>query len=94
MLESLILSGEARTLSQDQALSQDVRVVKLRNRWLRDQKLRDIGLPDGVSVLRIERGGEVLIPGLDSGTRANDVFTLAGDAGLVDEVARRLARPW
>lgn len=94
MLESLILSGEARTLSPDQALSQDVRVVKLRNRWLRDQKLRDIGLPDGVSVLRIERGGEVLIPGLDSNTRANDVFTLAGDAGLVDEVARRLARPW
>lgn len=94
MLESLILSGEARTLSQDQALSQDVRVVKLRNRWLRDQKLRDLGLPDGVSVLRIERGGEVLIPGLDSSTRANDVFTLAGDAGLVDEVARRLARPW
>ncbi len=94
MLESLILSGEARTLSPDQALSQDVRVVKLRNRWLRDQKLRDLGLPDGVSVLRIERGGEVLIPGLDSSTRANDVFTLAGDAGLVDEVARRLARPW
>jgi len=94
ILESFVLSGEATTLTQDEDLSQDVRVVKLRNRWLRDLRLREVGLPDGVSVLRIERAGEVIVPGMDSVSRANDMFTLAGDAELVDQAARRLARPW
>lgn len=94
ILESLVLSGQPVMPVQQAEGDQDVRVVKLRNLWLRERPLRHMTLPDSVSVLRIERGGDVIFPGLDTVARANDIFTLTGDAKDVDLAARRLARPW
>ena len=94
ILESLVLSGQAIATAHAADASQNIRVIKLRNWWLREQTLRHMALPDGVNVLSIERAGDVIFPGLDTVVRANDVFTLTGEAADVDQVARRLARPW
>ena len=94
ILESLVLSGQPAMPVQQDDGEREVRVVKLRNLWLRERALRHMALPDSVSVLRIERGGDVIFPGLDTIARANDIFTLTGDAADVDLAARRLARPW
>lgn len=94
ILESLVLSGHAVMPVQQVEGDRDVRVIKLRNLWLRERPLRHMTLPDSVSVVRIERGGDVIFPGLDTIARANDIFTLTGDTKDVDLAARRLARPW
>lgn len=94
ILESLILSGQAIVAPTEVGQGHDVRVVKLRNWWMRELPLRNMALPGSVSVLSIERAGEVIFPSLDTIARANDIFTLAGEAAEVDLAARRLAKPW
>lgn len=94
ILEGMVLSAEAFAPEPEQDATQDMRVVKLHNRLLVDQPLRRLGLPEGVSVLRIQRRDAVLIPGLDTVARANDLITLSGEKSQVDETARRFTRRW
>ena len=94
ILEGMVLSAEAFAPEPEAEADQDVRAVKLHNRLLANQPLRNLALPEGVSVLRIQRRDTVLVPGRDTVVRANDILTLAGDAEPVDAAARRLTRRW
>ena len=68
----------------------EVREVKLQNPDLLNQPITALDLPDGVTVLLIERGGDILVPDEDTVLRANDTVMLVG--GEVDETARLFAR--
>jgi len=94
ILEGMVLGPERIGQAPDDESEQDIRLIKLQNRWLGDRELRRLGLPKGVSVLRIERHGAVLDPGPDTIARSNDTFTVAGAKTQVDAVARRFARRW
>ena len=54
--------------------------------------LNDLMLPGDVTVLMIERGGDILIPDRETALRANDTVTLVGADTDVDDAARLFAR--
>jgi Trk K+ transport system NAD-binding subunit len=92
MLESMVLSRSAFSITPDVDEAQEVREVKLQNSALAGQKLTDLGLSGRVMVLTIERGGDKLAPDRDTLLRANDTITLVGTGSEVDEAARLFAR--
>lgn len=94
ILESMALGAHGFTSSPADEPDQEIRVIKLQNRWLSGRELKQLGMPHDVSILRIERRGAVLDPEPGTIAHANDSFTLSGPKEQVYIVARRFARRW
>lgn len=94
ILESMALGAHGFASGPDDDPDQEIRVIKLQNSWLNGRQLRQLGVPDEVSVLRIERRGAVLEPEPSTVAQANDSFTVSGPKEQVYAVARRFARRW
>lgn len=92
IMESMVLSPDAFSLTSGVDEGREVREVKLQNRDLVGRPLRDLALPGDVIVLMIQRGGDILVPDRSTSLRANDTVTLVGTNGDVDTAARLLAR--
>ncbi|GAB3682422.1 monovalent cation:proton antiporter family protein [Salinisphaera aquimarina] len=94
ILESMALGAHGFAQGPDDDPDQEIRVIKLQNSWLSGRELKQLGVPEGVSVLRIERRGAVLEPEPGTIAQANDSFTVSGPKEQVYSVARRFARRW
>lgn len=92
IMESMVLSPDAFSMTADVDEAREVREVKLQNRELAGRRLSDLMLPGDVIVLMLERGGDILIPDRNTTLRANDTVTLVGTDGDVDTAARLFAR--
>lgn len=92
MLEGLVINPAALSGSSDPDAQQEVRVVKLQNPSLVGHAIRDLGLPDSVRILRVDRGNNALVPELSTEIQANDTLTLSGEKTEVDLCARLFAR--
>lgn len=92
IMESMVLSPAAFSMTADVDQVREVREIKLQNRELIGQRLRDLTLPGDVIVLMIERRGDILVPDRGTKLRANDTVTLAGIESDVDKAARLFAR--
>ncbi len=92
IMASLALSEEAISMTSDMDEAQEMREVKLQNRSLVGRSVRDLTLPGDVVVLMIERSGDIVIPDRRTVLQANDIVTLVGNDGEVDNAARFLSR--
>lgn len=92
IMESLVLSPDAFSMTADVDEAQEVREIKLQNPHLVGQSLKDVILPEDVFVLMINRGGNILVPDRETTLQANDDVTLVGTGEHVDDAARFLAR--
>ncbi len=92
IMESMVLSPDAFSLTTGVDEAREVREVKLQNRDLVGQRLSDLVLPGDVIVLMIERRGDILVPDRETALRANDTVTLVGTGSDVDNAARLIAR--
>jgi Trk K+ transport system NAD-binding subunit len=84
IMEGMLLNPDAfsRTADVDQAVK--VREIKLKESNVAGQDVGSLNIPEGVTVLKIERKGNVLVPANETVLRANDVITLAGHSDDVD----------
>lgn len=94
ILEGMVLGADNFGFNQNSDPDQEIRIIKLQNRWLANRELGRMHLPDDVSVLRIERRDAVLEPEPSTLLRTNDTVTIAGNKEQVNELARRFARRW
>lgn len=92
IMESMVLSPDAFSMTADIDQTREVREIKLQNRDLVGQRLSDLSLPGDVMALMIQRGGDILVPDNETALQANDTVTLVGTDGDVDTAARFLAR--
>jgi Trk K+ transport system NAD-binding subunit len=92
ILASMVLNPDVYSITPDVDETQEVREIKLQNRYFINRRLTDLNLPDEVTVLMIERGGNSLVPDQETSLQANDTITLVGIGNGVDEVARLFAR--
>lgn len=92
ILSSMVLNPDVFSITPDVDEAQEVREIKLQNRYFINRRLTDLNLPDDVTVLMIERGGSILVPDQETSLQANDTITLVGIDNGVDEVARLFAR--
>ncbi|MFQ5594836.1 MAG: monovalent cation:proton antiporter family protein [Anaerolineae bacterium] len=92
IMESMVLSPDAFSLTADVDETRAVQEVKLQNRDLIGRRLRDLSLPGDVIVLMIQRGGDILVPDRKTSLRANDTVTLVGTDSDLDAAARLFAR--
>lgn len=92
IMASLALSDEAVSMTTDVDELQEVRETKLQNRDLVGRRLNNLMLPGDVTVLMIERGGDILVPDRETTLQANDLVTLVGTDGALDAAARYFAR--
>ena len=90
--EGMVVSPAAFSLTADVDEAREVREIKLQNRSLVGQRLKDVILPGDVIVLMIKRGGDIIVPDRETALRANDVVTLVGAEEDVDRTARFFAR--
>jgi len=90
IIESMVLNPNAYSVVSDVDETQEVRQVKLQNPDLLNQSLSGINLPEGVTVLMIERQGNLLVPEQKTVLRANDTITLVGKD--IDETVRSFVR--
>ncbi|MDX1436660.1 MAG: TrkA C-terminal domain-containing protein, partial [Anaerolineales bacterium] len=88
--EGMVLNPEIYSITTDMDEGHDVREVKLQNPDLLNQPITALDLPAGVTILMIERGGDILVPDEATVLRANDTVMLVG--GEVDETARLFAK--
>jgi trk system potassium uptake protein TrkA len=91
IMESLVLNQHAFSISADVDETQTVRDIKLQNAHYIGRRLDSVTLPGEVAMLMIERGGDILVPDLETKLRANDTITLVGAEDAVDETARLFA---
>lgn len=92
MMVSMVLSPGVYSITPDVDETQAVREVKLQNSGLVGQRLADLRLSGNVTVLMIERGGDILTPDRETLLRANDTITIVGTGSEVDEAVRLFAR--
>lgn len=92
IMEGMVLSPDAFSMTADVDEVREVREIKLQNRDLIGRRLNDLILPGDVIVLMIERRGDVLVPDRETKLRANDTITLVGTDIDVDSAARLFAR--
>ena len=92
MLEGLVINPAALPAGFGSDDTQEVRVVKLQNPSLASQTIRELALPSSIRILRIDRGGNALVPELGTEVQANDTLTLSGDKAEVDLISRQFAR--
>jgi trk system potassium uptake protein TrkA len=92
MLESLVLSPSLYSIAPDLDEAHEVREVKLQNAALVGRRVADLGLSGNVTVLSIERGGDVLTPDRETLLRSNDTLTVIGTGSEVDDALRLFAR--
>jgi Trk K+ transport system NAD-binding subunit len=83
-IESMILNPDTYALAGD-IDEIEIRQIKLRSNRVIGSRLSDLELPNGVTVMSIERGGDILVP--DNGTRLrqNDTLNLAGSSEYLKE---------
>jgi trk system potassium uptake protein TrkA len=93
-IESMVLSPGTFSLTADVDEAREVREVLISRRELQGRPLSKLELPGETIVLMIERNGGVIVPDQVTGNeltlRRNDVVTLAGNKGEVDEAIRSL----
>ncbi|MDK2955200.1 MAG: hypothetical protein PWQ57_696 [Desulfovibrionales bacterium] len=84
ILEGMLLDKNFCSISPEMDGALEVREVKLKNPAVAGLKLSELWLPSEVSVIKIARRGEFLVPGPDTTLRANDSLTLLGPAADVE----------
>jgi Kef-type K+ transport system membrane component KefB/Trk K+ transport system NAD-binding subunit len=83
-IESMILNPDTHALAGD-IDEIEIRQIKLKSNRVIGSRVSDLELPNGVTVMSIERGGDILVP--DNGTRLreNDTLNLAGSSEYLKE---------
>jgi len=83
-IESMILNPDTYALAGD-IDEIEVRQIKLKSNRVIGSRVSDLELRNGVTVVSIERGGDILVP--DNGTRLkeNDTLNLAGNSEYLKE---------
>lgn len=92
MVEGLVTNPTALSIGADPDENQAVRSVKLQNPRLAGRAIGDLHLPASVRVLRIVRGAASLVSEKNLQVQVNDVLTLCGETGEVDQCARLFAK--
>lgn len=90
VIEGMVLNPEAISLFPDVDEDLEIREVKLKNAALADRPLTELEFPQGVAVLTIQRGEDVLVPDRNTVLAPNDVLTVAGPLTEVEHVLRLL----
>lgn len=86
-IESMILHPEAYALAGD-IDEIEIRKIKLKSDGSIGSRVDELELPRGVTVMSIERGGDILVPDNDTLLRENDTLNLAGNAEGLKESMR------
>jgi trk system potassium uptake protein TrkA len=92
IIEGMVLNPEAIDLFPDVDEDLEIREVKLKNETLAGTLLSELKLPQGVAILTIQRGDNVLVPDRNSVLASNDIITVAGSLREVEQVIRLLQR--
>lgn len=91
-VESMVLTPGEGALDGDVDVTHDVRVVKLKNRELVGRRIGDIPGNGDLTILSVERRGNVFSPEIDAVLEANDTITLVGERTAVIDIAVLIAR--
>jgi Trk K+ transport system NAD-binding subunit len=86
-IESMILHPEAYALAGD-IDEIEIRQIKLKSDGSIGSRVDELELPTGVTVLSIERGGDIVVPDNDTRLRENDTLNLAGNSEGLKESMR------
>jgi Kef-type K+ transport system membrane component KefB len=88
ILEGMILDKNFCSITPDMDGALEVREVKLKNEALDGLPLGELWLPGEVTVLKIARRGEFIVPGPETALQANDSLTLLGPALDVESAVK------
>jgi len=91
-IESMILHPDAYELAGD-IDEIEIRQIKLKSNRVIGSRVDQLQLPDGVTVMSIQRGGDILVPDNDTRLRDNDTLNLAGNSEGLQESLRRFHGP-
>jgi len=86
-IESMILHPEAYALAGD-IDEIEIRQIKLKSNRAIGSRVDELELPEGVTVMSIQRGGDILVPDNDTRLRENDTLNLAGNLDGLNESMR------
>jgi Kef-type K+ transport system membrane component KefB/Trk K+ transport system NAD-binding subunit len=87
IIEGMLLNPDAFSMTADVDQSVEVREIKLKESNVVGLSVSSLNIPEGVTVLMIQRKGDFLTPANETVLQANDVITLAGHS---DDLARAL----
>lgn len=86
-IESMILNPDTYTLAGD-IDEIEIREIKLKSNRVIGSRISDLELPNGVTVMSIERGGDILVPDNNTRLRENDTLNLTGSSEYLRESMR------
>ena len=88
-LEYLLPYPSVSSLMTDLEDEHDLAEVQLRHPELANRRLRDLDLPEGVMIILIRRGSDVIYPRGYTELQIGDRLTLMGSVGSVHEMKNR-----
>ena len=92
IIESMALSKDAFSVAADLDQGKSVQDVKIQNPEVQGQTISQLGLPEGVSVLLVIRGQDMITPDESTILQLRDSITLVGDEQLIKQTVSRLAQ--
>lgn len=87
IIEGMLLNPDAFSMTADVDQSVEMREIKLKESNVVGLSVSSLNIPEGVTVLMIQRKGDFLTPANETVLQANDVITLAGHS---EDLARAL----
>ena len=86
-IESMILNPDTFALAGD-IDEIEIRQIKLKSNRVIGSRVQDLELPKGVTVMSIQRKGDILMPDNDTQLRENDTLNLTGTPEYLEESMR------
>ena len=93
-LVNAVLRPNLFEMMLDEPRGYEIIEVRLQNRMLADQTLREVRLPGNTLVMLLRREGEIVVPKGATMLKAGDVLTIAGDTDSVRDTAEMLSTPY
>lgn len=92
IIESMALSKNAFSVAADLDQDKSIFEAKLQNANIVGHNISELELPEGVSVLLVRRGQEVLTPDESTTLQMNDGLTLVGEESVIKSIIPRLSQ--
>jgi len=86
-IKSMILNPDTFALAGD-IDEIEIRQIKLKSNRVIGSRVQDLELPKGVTVMSIQRKGDILMPDNDTQLRENDTLNLTGTPEYLEESMR------